>query len=270
MRVRLVVEGGHLAITRAAVQLDRLLQGTVGFQAHLTRSGPPRMPLKLQKHPPPKPETARPRIHPHSLQLGRGAGVKLERAAADSPTMQSRDEERSPGRHQLLRVSRDAAGRIETCLEAGLEFGEILVDAPPRVAGRRIFDRQRDLRCPKEPFDLGHRGHQLRALMLGEGLEATPGDHICAPVEHRAFRAPRPGEPREANAPVVRARVDLDQSLSLQRSQDTARIARVQAKSSSQLSNLPALPPELPQGARHTHTATAPYEYNREGPQQPR
>src|SRR5207245_3119558 len=110
---------------------------------------------------------------------------------------------------------------------------------------------------PKEPFDLGHRGHQLRALLLGEGFEATPGDHICAPVEHRAFRAPRPGEPREANAPVVRARVDLDQSLSLQRSQDTARIARVQAKSSSQLSNLRAFEPYLAQGPRLPHRPAA-------------
>ena len=70
--------------------------------------------------------------------------MKLQSATADRPAVQPCDEQSAQGRHQLVRVGWEAVRRIEAGVEARVQLGEILLDAPPGIGRAGIFDGQRD------------------------------------------------------------------------------------------------------------------------------
>src|SRR6266849_2148433 len=102
MGIGLVVEGSDLAVTTAAVERDGLGQGTVRYDSKHLHSIVPGVPLQGLEEPPSEPDSARLWRHPHPLQLGRSARMKLECPAADGSLTQASDEQGTGRRGQLV------------------------------------------------------------------------------------------------------------------------------------------------------------------------
>ena len=62
----------------------------------------------------------------------------------------------------------------------------------------------------------------------------------------------------EANAPIVRTRLDLDQPFTFEGSQNAAHVSGIQAEPGSQLPDLGPLEADLPQRPRFHHRPAAP------------
>ncbi len=156
--VWLVVEGGHLSVPGATVQRDGLCQRLVRLQADNGDPGLHRMALEVMEQSPSEPEAASPAGHPHPLDLGRGTVMQLQGATADGLLAQSGEEQQAGGRSQLVRISRDAEGRVEAGLEALAQLREVLLEAPPSVGSGGISDGDGDHRSHEQALDLGHGG----------------------------------------------------------------------------------------------------------------
>src|SRR5436190_801870 len=142
--VRLVVEGLDLAVSAAAVERDGLAQGTVRLESNDLNSRVPGVPLQLLQQTPPEPKPTCLGRDPHPLQLGRPARMKLERPTADRLMTQARDEQSAGRWRQLVRIGGDAERRVEAGLEARIQLGEILLDAPRCVGRGRSLERDAD------------------------------------------------------------------------------------------------------------------------------
>lgn len=140
VRVRLVVEGIDLVISRAAVEGNRLCQGVICLEPKDSNSSFTGMPLQFLKKPPPDTESPRGRGDPHSLQLRRGVSMKFERTTADRPFAQAGDEQRAGRRHEFVRVGGNTERRIEARIEAFVELRKILLKAPSGIGRCRILN----------------------------------------------------------------------------------------------------------------------------------
>src|SRR6202165_3499300 len=97
VRVRLRVEGGHLTISSAAIELNRLFQRTVRLETRNRRAGLNCVLFELLEEPPSEAESARLRRHPHSLELGGRVGVELQCSAGDRAAIQAGDGQGTGG-----------------------------------------------------------------------------------------------------------------------------------------------------------------------------
>src|SRR5262249_57190252 len=92
MRVRLGVEGLHLAISRRAIERDRLVERVVRLEPHDARAAGGGSALELAEQTTADSEPANRVGDPHPLELGGLAVVKLQRTAADRLPAPRRDE----------------------------------------------------------------------------------------------------------------------------------------------------------------------------------
>ncbi len=247
VRVRLVVERRHLAIAGRQVQADRLAQGPVGLQtqdAHPVRGGAS---LQLGQEPAPQAKSADGRGHPHPLDLGGRAGVKLERSAADRLRVQGRDQEQASGPGHLVVGGRDAPGRVEAAVEATRQFLDVRSQAVPRVGMPRIALADLDRRGSQQPLHLGHRGNEPAALPRAEWIEQTSGGRVGQAVKFGPFGLPGGGQPGGPEPGVRLAHLDGDQPVPFQRPQQPAQVAGVQVQPRSQVPDVAAGRADLPQ-----------------------
>src|SRR5271165_4441191 len=86
--------------------------------------------LQLVEQTPPHPQAAYLRSNPHAFELARRIHVELEGATADRIASQTGDHEEASGRSELVRECSDAAGRIPPSVEAFVELGNVLLQAP--------------------------------------------------------------------------------------------------------------------------------------------
>ena len=173
--------------------------------------------------------------------------------SAPQPTGRSTEvchQQQPGGRLQLVDRRGDADGRIEAVLEALAQLGEVLLDAPARVGAGRIGDGDRDQRGSHQPLDLVHRRHQPRALRLLERLQHRRRQPVREAIELRAFRPPVRRQPGAAHAAVGAAGSTTTSRSRLQRAQQPARVAGVEAQPPAQVAHVGAVGADLPQQAR--------------------
>ena len=113
MGVGIVVERGDLPVPRAAVEGDRLGQGSVGVEADGRGVGTGRVPLQLAEQPPAEPETSDLGGHPEPLDLGWSAPGQLQTAACHRLAVERGDEQEPRGRRELVGVD-GVRGLIES------------------------------------------------------------------------------------------------------------------------------------------------------------
>jgi len=245
--VRLIVEPAHLAIAADAIEVNRLLEGAVGLEPDHPRPTFPGCALERHQEPSPDPEPADFRRHPHALELGGCASVELDGAASHRTAAQARDQQGAMRRDELVRVGWDAERRVEALIESPVELLEVLVDAPARVGCARALGFDAHHRGGQQAVHVPHRGDEPGSLLCGQGFKEFPRDRVRPPVERRPLGAAFPGEAHPAHPPVLGSRLDDDQPLALERLQDPARVARVEAESSPQLADVCAVAADLPE-----------------------
>ena len=175
--------------------------------------------------------------------------MELDRAASHRTAAQARDEQGATRRDELVRVGWDAERRVEALIEPPVEFLEVLVDAPARVGCARALGFDAHHRGGQQAVHVHHRGDEPGPLLFGKGFEEFPRDRVRPPVERRPLGAAFPGETHPAHPPVLGSRLDDDQSLALEGLQDPTGVAGVEAESSSQLPDVCAVAPDLPEDA---------------------
>ena len=140
--------------------------------------------------------------------------------------------------------------RVEGDAAAALELGEVGAQALARVRVLGIDGTDLDHRGGEQPLDVAHRADEPLALPGGERCQQRLGELVAAPVELGQLREARGREPRVADAAVVRAGVDGDHPVALERAQQPAEVARVEPQAGAQRAHLAAVRPDLPQHAR--------------------
>jgi hypothetical protein len=122
LRVRLIVEGVDLNVTLRAVQGDRFGQRPVRLEPY--RAAPVRSGrgFELREKPAADPQSASGRRDPHSLDLGRPAGMELQGAATDRIRPERRNEHQAGRKPELVIIGGNTGGGIEPRLEAAVEL----------------------------------------------------------------------------------------------------------------------------------------------------
>ena len=175
--------------------------------------------------------------------------VELQRAAPDGLAAQG-DEEHA-ARRPSSASRREARRGIEAGLEPPVELGVVLPQAVLGSGAGRIDDDDLHQRRRQQPLDLGHRGDEPLALRLAQRLEQRPRELVAAPVEHLPLGEPGRREPGGADPPVGRARArPLTSPRRLERAQQAAEVAGVDAEPRAQHADVAAVLADLPQHAR--------------------
>ena len=149
----------------------------------------------------------------------------------------------------MIGIGGDAQLRVEAGLERCVELGEVLAQTELGVGVRRIDGRDLDDRRGQQALDVGHRGHEAAALRGAERFEERRGQLVAAALEHGPFRTSRGGELRRSDAPVRGARIDLDQTVRLERTEETAQVAGVEIEPRPQRPHIATFVADLPQHA---------------------
>ena len=108
------------------------------------------------------------------------------------------------------------------------------MDAAPRVGAAGVGGLDLDGGGHEQTLDRVHGGDDLVALARVEWGEDRPGQLVAARVQQRALCHSCRGQPGNANAAVRRARLDAHQAVSLERTQQPARVTRVEIETRAQ------------------------------------
>src|SRR6266699_4745904 len=144
-------------------------------------------------------------------------------------------------------MSRNAQGRIETCLKALAKFSEILLNAPPGILTGWIGDGDLDHGCDQKPLDLCHCCHQFHALALAEWLQQGTGKGIGSVIKLCSLTKASLGKLDEPNSSIMLTRPHHKQALFLKRAQQAADVGRIEPKPTSEFPNARPLFSDLPQ-----------------------
>jgi hypothetical protein len=221
--------------------------------------------LELAEQPTPEPAAAHGGRHPHPLDLAHPVGAEQQRPAPHRLGAEPRDQQDPSGRAHPVVRRRVAQVDLETGVEPAVELREIRTEAVPGGRIGRIGDRDLDRAGPEQPLDLGHRSRQAIPLRWRERREQRGGHLVAAPVEGRPLGDALGGEPGQPHAPVERVGLDRDQGVGLERAQQPAEIARVEAEVGAQRAYVPPLRPDLPEHARGAERPPASEELVLEG-----
>jgi hypothetical protein len=139
--------------------------------------------------------------------------VKLQRATADRLVSQASHKQHTGGWHKFMRLRGNAAGWIESSIEALGQFLKILLKAPSggrvRWIGQSNLHHGRD----QQPLDLCHSCRELHLLALAERFQKAMGKRIGSLIQTRSLTMARPGKSDVANSSVVLAHLNYDQVL---------------------------------------------------------
>ena len=124
--------------------------------------------LEFGQQPASKTHAACLRGDPHALDLHRCATRQLQARATDRLTVQPRHEEQPVRRAQFAWIRQRAARRVESGIEAFVQFGVVRAEAPLRVGVIGVCHVDGDGRGSQQPLDLGHRRNQPRLLGVVE------------------------------------------------------------------------------------------------------
>jgi hypothetical protein len=128
------VEGRYLAVATTAVQRYCLSQSCVRLEPDGLRSLTSSMLLQFAQKSPPQPHPSFLWRHPHTFELRRRVWMELQYPTRDWPPAHAGDDQRPGRRSEFPYVRRDAQRRIEASIEAGVELGEVVFDAPPSIS----------------------------------------------------------------------------------------------------------------------------------------
>ena len=151
------------------------------------------------------------------------------------------------GRAEELWPGRTRRRLVEPFLEASIDLGEVRVEAALRVAMCGIDDVDADERRGEQPLDLGHGVHEALLFGRAQRLEHRADERVAPLVEHDPLGDALPGEPGDAYASVVCARLDGDETVGLERPQEPSGVAGVEVEVTPQLADVAALGADLPQ-----------------------
>lgn len=142
--IRLVVEGCYLLVSSVSVQFDSFSEVVVRFQVKDRDSRFPCIALQFLKQTPSQPKTTRSWGDPHALEFRRRVLVKLYSTTAHRLLSQTGNEQQARRGREFVRMRRNTERWIETSLEALVEFGEVLLDAPSGILAGWIGDSDLD------------------------------------------------------------------------------------------------------------------------------
>ena len=160
----------------------------------------------------------------------------------------------------MIGVGGDAQLRVEAGLEPCIELGEVLGQAVLSVGMQRVDGCDVDDRGGQQALDVAHRRHEPAALGSAQWFEERSSQFVGAAFEHSPFRDPEVGEPRRSDAPVRVAEVDFDQSVRLERTEETAQVAGVEIEPRPQRTHVATVTdlPQHPGGAEWSATLEEP------------
>ena len=204
--------------------------------------------LQFEQEPASEPEATDRRRHPHPFDLRRTV-AELQRTATDRVVVQVRDQHGAGGRRQLPVAGRDAAGDVESAVEADRQFGEVRPQARAGVRVPRIAGVDPDRRRRQEALDLGHRRDEAGALPTGQRAQDVRGQIAGAPVEHCPLGEADLGQTHRTGPQVGGTRFGDGQSLILQRSQQSAQAPGIEVQACPQGVEVRTVRPDLPQQA---------------------
>src|SRR5713226_3751821 len=187
-------------------------------------------------HPLPEPQRA-------ALLAAMGTVERLLRSGA---VRLSGENPASPAaRYCLARYFDELGARFE----AGFETRPELVEVARKTVARRrtsgVLSGEAHGATPQQALDGPHGGEQGGTLRFREGVEERPGSLVRQPIQDRQLFEARGSEGYETHARVARRWLGADQSLRLEVSQQSARVARVQGQTGTQLSDLDPVLPDL-------------------------
>src|SRR6266480_6214538 len=130
MRVRLVIERPHLAVSAAPVEGLRLGQGLVGLEPEQRYAPFPRQGLEPLQDAFPNAQSAGRRGDPHALDLAT-VGVALERTAPNRLAVQPGHDQKPLWRRDVRCSNRNTEGGVEAGLEARGELFEVAPETVP-------------------------------------------------------------------------------------------------------------------------------------------
>src|SRR5262249_43889616 len=154
---RLVVERVDLDVARLAGQWGRFPWGKGRFPAHPPLTPPSRLVFERGEKTFSEAESPRLPRDPHAPVLGPGLLFELDGAAPNGAASHSRDDERTARSRKDAGVGVEATRGIETDVEAVVQLGEVLRQAPSRGRGSRILYVEPDHRRLEQSLDLRHR-----------------------------------------------------------------------------------------------------------------
>ena len=149
-----------------------------------------------------------------------------------------------------MRLRRHAGRRIESGLPALVELLDVRAQALARVgaAGSTVADLDR--RSREQALDGAHRVDEALAIALVEGFEQRRRELVAAAVSFGPLLAARARQAGDADAAIRSARLDARHPVGLERAQQPAGVAGVQAEAVAQRPDLAAVLADLPQQAR--------------------
>src|SRR4051812_5616115 len=131
-------------------------------------------------------------VDPHACDLADPGVERLERAAAGGLAAEAGDHE---GGRSLV------AGPDEALLEALVELGVVVLEAPARVARRRVLERDREHRERQQAAHLVLGIEQPVALLVAQWLECGGRERGPGPVPLSPLGAGPPGKAGAPRAP---------------------------------------------------------------------
>ena len=182
-------------------------------------------------------------------------GQVLDAAAADGLAVQVGDQEAPGRRRELVRLRRHAGRRIEAGLPALVELLDVRAQALARVGAGGIDVADLDRRGRQQALDGAHRVDEALAIALVEGFEQRRRELVAAAVKLGPLLAARARQAGDADAAIRSARLDPRHPVGLERPQQPAGVAGVQAEAVAQRPDLAAVLADLPQQARLRHRA---------------
>ena len=126
----------------------------------------------------------------------------------------------------------------EAGLEALVDLGEVALEARPRRLARRVLLRQHDDPRREQPLDDSHRVHESRRLALAQRGQERAGQVVAALAEPDALGAAGRGGVHAAAPPVGAVDLHAHQAFGLQRPQQPAEVAGVQAQARAELADV--------------------------------
>lgn len=173
--------------------------------------------------------------------------MKLERTAADRTVTDAGNQQETGRPRELRRIGGDAKTGIEARFEARIQFGKILFEAMTGSGRNRFFDREANHRGLYQPCDICHSRDERRALPLTQRFQDSQSQGVRSPVKLGTFREPCVGKVNPARHAIICLRSNEDESLFVERAQNTSDGIRIDTETRSQRANLAALGSNLPQ-----------------------
>src|SRR5436309_3423968 len=260
MGVGLRIERLDLAKAGAPVQMNRLLQRMIRLQPEGREPELARLGLQRREHPPAQAQPTDAAGHPHSFEVSDPGRYGLHPTTGDRLAIHESDEERAARRDELTVLGRQGGGRIEPRFEAPAQLLEVLADAPAGRRACRIDPLDLEAGQLQELVDLRHGGDQPRALRRGEQTQKSRGGLVGGLVHRLDLPQPGLGQPSLPDPPVRGSRAELDETLLLEGSDQTADVAGIEPEALAQVAEIGSVQADLVQQTRLSQGAVAPEE----------